>query len=377
MRIAKEIRTSIIDNLIRVGNCFGFNGRACDFANKVMPEEIDFDDIERHYDCYNDWNINRLFFSEMHLLEVSDALFIKFCEEYLNPIYNRKERVEKDDGDWIIVDRTLQCERIINNELGRVDLEVELSISENGLSVHKIKNKVQYPSEDIKNIIFAANAKKPDIVIDNALENSVKIIDVGDALVYSDGIPEDGITWRRLVNWYKQYEANETQKALARKLVSSLDSKPEKLFFKTYIEYILKEDRDLPALIPQVYLYYDPKTKDVRGKNEIFEHQRMDFMLIISSDHRVVIEIDGIQHYSQDKVIQGTTYKCADVNRYAKMVSANRDMTLNGYDVYRFGGKELYVKNGESDKFVKKMICDFFYRLFIKYGIIQGKDSIH
>lgn len=38
-------------------------------------------------------------------------------------------------------------------------------------------------------------------------------------------------------------------------------------------------------------------------------------MLIISSDHRVVIEIDGIQHYSQDKVIQGTTYKCADVNR--------------------------------------------------------------
>ena len=204
-----------------------------------MPEEIDFDDIERHYDCYNDWNINRLFFSEMHLLEVSDALFIKFCEEYLNPIYNRKERVEKDDGDWIIVDRTLQCERIINNELGRVDLEVELSISENGLSVHKIKNKVQYPSEDIKNIIFAANAKKPDIVIDNALENSVKIIDVGDALVYSDGIPEDGITWRRLVNWYKQYEANETQKALARKLVSSLDSKPEKLFFKTYIEYIL------------------------------------------------------------------------------------------------------------------------------------------
>ena len=139
----------------------------------------------------------------------------------------------------------------------------------------------------------------------------------------------------------------------------------------------MKEDRDLPALIPQVYLYYDPKTKDVRGKNEIFEHQRMDFMLIISSDHRVVIEIDGIQHYSQDKVIQGTTYKCADVNRYAKMVSANRDMTLNGYDVYRFGGKELYVKNGESDKFVKKMICDFFDRLFIKYGIIQGKDSIH
>ena len=54
-------RYKIIDNLIRVGNCFGFNGRACDFANKVMPEEIDFDDIERHYDCYNDWNINRLF----------------------------------------------------------------------------------------------------------------------------------------------------------------------------------------------------------------------------------------------------------------------------------------------------------------------------
>lgn len=66
-------------------------------------------------------------------------------------------------------------------------------------------------------------------------------------------------------------------------------------------------------------------------------------MMIISPEHRVVIEIDGIQHYADDKSIGGTWFKCADVNKYAEMMEAHRNMTLNGYDVYRFGGKELFV----------------------------------
>lgn len=93
-------------------------------------------------------------------------------------------------------------------------------------------------------------------------------------------------------------------------------------------------------------------------------------MMIISPEHRVVIEIDGIQHYAEDKQITGTWYRCASVDRYADMMRANREMSLNGYDVYRFGGKELFVKDGESDEVIKKTIKDFFDALFKKYRLI-------
>lgn len=66
----------------------------------------------------------------------------------------------------------------------------------------------------------------------------------------------------------------------------------------------IENGENLPALLPQVYLYYDPKTKATRGKNIVFEHQRMDFMMIISCTYRIVIEIDGIQHYSEKKYMQ-------------------------------------------------------------------------
>ncbi len=45
-------------------------------------------------------------------------------------------------------------------------------------------------------------------------------------------------------------------------------------------------------------------------------------------------------------------------------------MSLNGYDVYRFGGKELYVKEGQSDEEAKKVVIDFFDGLFKKYRLL-------
>ena len=57
-------------------------------------------------------------------------------------------------------------------------------------------------------------------------------------------------------------------------------------------------DLDLPALIPQVYPYYDPHTLKQRGY-KLFEHQKMDFLMILSHKDRVVIEIDGKQYYAE------------------------------------------------------------------------------
>ena len=86
-------------------------------------------------------------------------------------------------------------------------------------------------------------------------------------------------------------------------------------------------------MFPQVWLYYDPKLQKDRIK-KIFEHQRMDFLMLFSESQRVVIEIDGVQHYAE--YVEGNKKHYASVDKYADMMAAQREMSLAGYDVYRF-----------------------------------------
>lgn len=88
----------------------------------------------------------------------------------------------------------------------------------------------------------------------------------------------------------------------------------------------------------------------------------MDFLIIFSDNQCVVIEIDGIQHYAD--YVEGNSKHYASVDKYAEMVAAHREMSLAGYDLYRFGRKELY--DAESGK---RKVHSFFKALFEKYGL--------
>ena len=140
-----------------------------------------------------------------------------------------------------------------------------------------------------------------------------------------------------------------------KRLADSMDSEPEKILLRGYYLFLKEKGIDGPALIPQVYLYYDPKTFKQRGF-KLFEHQKFDFLMIFSHQDRVVIEIDGKQHYAEGET--------ASPQRYAEMVKAQRELSLYGYDVYRFGGYEFC---DEED--ARERIKVFFARLFQKYGI--------
>ena len=96
---------------------------------------------------------------------------------------------------------------------------------------------------------------------------------------------------------------------------------------------------------------------------KIFEHQRMDFLMLFSESQRVVIEIDGVQHYAD--YVAGNKKHYASVDKYADMMAAQREMSLAGYDVYRFGAKELY-----DPAIGKRKVRAFFEGLFSKYGIL-------
>ena len=159
----------------------------------------------------------------------------------------------------------------------------------------------------VKNIIFAAKYK-PEIVFDDALNNDIRITRNADkCLIYDRPIPQNDLLWSELVEWFatKNDVVDNVENRLLRRLCDSLDdsfkadgakSGPETWMMQAYYELMKACGKDFPALLPQVYLYYDPLTQAERGY-KLFEHQKMDFLMIFSHRNRVVIEIDGKQHY--------------------------------------------------------------------------------
>lgn len=216
-------------------------------------------------------------------------------------------------------------------------------------------------SGEVKNIIFAANGPKPELVLADAVHNVIEIVENAEyCLVYDKPIINKGLLWSDLVLWWKEKSScneNEAEQSLYLRLKASLGSKVEELLFLTYYKHfktLLGEN--IPALIPQVYLHYDPKTlKELQG-NRRLPRERMDFLLLFSDRDRVVIEVDGKQHYAKGDI--------ASPEVYARMVTEDRKLRLCGYEVYRFGGYEIStIECGQ------KVLKEFFCTLFDKHGI--------
>ncbi len=229
-------------------------------------------------------------------------------------------------------------------------------------------NKVSFQQEGVKgkvkNLIFASNGEKPEIVLKDSVNNDIQIVkNEQNCLVYDQPIPEGGLLWKDLVEWWRTQRGNNNldgkalKASLYQRLLESLHSVPEKMLFTTYMVYASKEGREkFFALLPQVYLHYDPYTiKERANGNKPLKRQRMDFLLLFSNKQRVVIDIDGKQHYSVNNA--------ASPYLYAEMVTEDRRLKLAGYEVYRFGGYE-FVKEDEG----KKAVIDFFSELLRKYA---------
>jgi len=224
-------------------------------------------------------------------------------------------------------------------------------------------------SGTIKNIIFAANGPKPEIVLIDAVSNDIKIVENEQyCLVYDKPILEGGLLWTDLLEWWQERQPQPfsnhrtLELSLLQRLLASLskDSPPERLLFQTYYRHFLPKLGDnLPALIPQVYLHYDPKTirqLALDQKDPYLTRQRMDFLLLFSNHVRIVLEVDGKQHYSVDGEAKPALY--------AQMVAEDRRIRLQGYEIYRFGGAEL-----QDEQQGKAVVTAFFDTLFRQHSI--------
>ena len=296
----------------------------------------------------NNWSIEDLF-NKLGALDCSHVRFGKLIETLAGPDVRPDEPRQRSFA--TAVNKVLSCHGLELAATGEADGYPTFTLQKIGTNV------VGRP----KNLIFASSVK-PDLRFRDAVNNDIEIVThVDKILVYDRPIPATGLRWRDLQAWWAELNEckndQEAKKTLYHRLLASLpeSSPPQRLLFETFFKHFRKAVPDLPALLPEVWLHYDPKTINQRGRSALFR-QRMDFLLLISPSTRVVIEVDGKHHYS-DKTGR------ADPIAYTKMVADDRDLRLCGYDLYRFGGSELQMNGGAQ------LLGKFFDDLFKKYHV--------
>lgn len=159
-----------------------------------------------------------------------------------------------------------------------------------------------HPSGRVKNLIFAS-AMKPDIVLRDAVTNDIEVVTRKDeVLIYDNPIGRDGLRWRDLQAWWAESRNISDERVAKQTLYQRLrdylpaSSPPQKLLFVEYHQWLGTSAPEMPALLPEVWLHYDPLTARQRGF-EVLLRQRMDFLLLLPADARVVLEVDGVHHY--------------------------------------------------------------------------------
>lgn len=288
-------------------------------------------------------------FEALNVFEASTATFRKL----LRNIANSSLRDESENR--ILISK-------INEVLQKDGMILALDESKN-YPFFKIKEQEYKPNKAPDYLIFGAIGTKPNIGISDALDGTVSVIsDDGDPLTYDRKII-DHLNWSDMEDWWDEINIYPNLK-LRTRLNNCLDSKAEEIFFKSYFSLFQEKlGEKLPALIPQVYIAYDPmRAKDLEGgKTRI--RQRIDFLMILPNLKRVIIEIDGKHHYARE---DGR----ADTKRYAEMVKLDRDLRLRGYEVYRFGGAEFYNDQNTPEDNAVSVVKDFFTALFKQHEIL-------
>lgn len=297
------------------------------------------DQIAQHMDRNpGDWSVEYLF-GEIGAFDCSRRRFAALLEDAVHPLARSGEE-------------QLQTVAALNEVLARDGYELAQKGELSGYPIFAFRPVVRGVGGRPKNLIFASRGPKPEIGFADAINNDIVILSGEEScLVYDRPISSNGLLWSELVAWWGEITPGANAAKLGARLQESLDSGAERKLFETYFRAhrsVLGEA--LPALLPQVYLHYDPAVVEALRHRLPLPRQRMDFLLLLPGRQRIVLEVDGKHHFSENDH--------PSLKVYAEMVSADRELRLAGYEVYRFGANELVGEGAES------RITDFFDKLF-------------
>ncbi len=299
---------------------FPIDSMVTDFMSDTTLEGL----IDRHMlRNPGDWSVEELF-ANLGAYRCSRARFVQLIQDALHPLARRGN-----------AQGTLAA--AVRAVLLRDGYDCVAIGEQSGYPIFEIKPLSRGVSGTPKNLIFASTGPKPEIGFADAINNDIVVLSNEDScLIYDRNIRRDGLLWSELVEWWSSIDSasEDPAAALGHRLQASLSSDAEKGLFNNYFRiYRPTLGKLLPALIPQVYLHYDPATVKNLRRRAGLPRQRMDFLLLLPNHRRIVIEVDGSHHF--------TRAGKASLAAYAEMVSADRDLKLSGYEIYRFGANEL------------------------------------
>lgn len=303
------------------------------------------DDIQRHVIRFpDDWSTEYLF-EQLRAFEAPHPRFVHFIEGLASPEVLPDEQAQRRFVEF--ANRHLQPVGAQLHQEGEVDGYPQFHLRPLG------RGTARRP----RNLIFASLGK-PDIRFTSALDNDIEIAERADqVLVYDRPIGKDGLLWSDLLSWWQETrdadDAEEAARALYSRMEASLprQSEGQKNLFWLYHRIYKRQLDAMPALLPEIWLHWDPKTIRERGERAQ-QNVRMDFLVLLPGNRRVVLEVDGIQHFTRDG---GAT---PDSAKYAATMAGDRDLKFRGYEVFRFGHDEL--RNREQ---ARSVVANFFCAL--------------
>lgn len=267
------------------------------------------------------------FFKDIGALDGGDRRFALFLEGLLSGSVNPNEVRQRE----LVV--------AISPTLARAGLKIVESGTTDGYPDFAIVGAGVRP-RPTQLILFASQHAKPELRIRDVLEQSIEVLTGDDTvLAYDVPVDESGLTWRDIESWWsrrRDIPGGQAKQELWRRLVTTCaDASPaQREFFIAYYNYAKGQD-PLFALLPEVWLHWDPVSRARRGENA-YLNQRMDFLMLLPGMRRVVLEVDGKQHYA-------TSAGKPSPRIYSDTVRGDRELRLSGYEVYRFSGYELEV----------------------------------
>lgn len=299
-------------------------------------------DVERHVlGNPGDWTVLDLF-TRMGALTCADRRFILLLQGLLSA------NVCPDEP------RQREMAATITPALARVGLRIEHTGQLGGYPDFSLV-RTGAPSRPPQLILFASTARKPDLRLAEVLDEQVEVVSSStDVLRYDKPVGDEGLTWNHLQSWWADRghltpeDAHRSLWQRLRAAVLAARSPPQLALFDEYHDVYGKRGGPLFAMLPEVWLHWDPVTKRNRG-NDALPAQRMDFLMLLSGRRRVVLEVDGVQHYSQ--------HDRPSPAAYAETMRANRGLQLSKYEVFRFGGHELAPERAHDT------VTTFFDRL--------------
>ncbi|MBO4205576.1 hypothetical protein [Micromonospora echinofusca] len=313
--------------------------------------------IDRHFYRNDDWTVEQLFDELGAIDHASDRRFALFLEGMVSG-----DTVPDEDAQRQLVDA-------INPQLAGIRLELRETGNTDGYpTFHMVTTGARTGRP--KQLIFAS-PRKPDLRLIDVIDSDVEVVDpTGEVLVYDRPIGPAGLRWRDLQSWWSDTRQVKDDHQAKRELYQRLGGSVPKgsphqlLLFRLYHDIYRAALQELPALLPEVWRHWDPKTVKVRGKDALVQF-RMDLLLLAPAGARIVLEVDGQTHYASERETKdGQRRWLPDGDEYARTAAASRDLTLAGYEVYRFGTQELQDKEQ-----ARPLVKAFFDSLFRRHSV--------